>query len=81
MLFCGEFGKKLISLGKTLGKVNSGFSECSEGSGDCDQDSDCMGSLASIWYFSKYCFAEIGNCAFKCILAHLSNYYLLFIIS
>ena len=28
----------------------SGFTECSEGDGDCEQDSDCMGPLASNWY-------------------------------
>ena len=42
-------------------RIDSGFSECSEGSGDCDQDSDCMGSLASIWYLVlKYYFVDVS---------------------
>ena len=53
--FCGAFKNPLLvnhfweDFGGNL-RFNSGFSECSEGSGDCDQDSDCMGSLVSIWY-------------------------------
>ena len=52
VLFFNIFIHNFCLLSLFVRLFKSGFSECSEGDGDCDQDSDCERPLASI--FTKF---------------------------
>ena len=61
----------------------SGFNECSEGSGDCDLDSDCTGPLASVCIYEHLAFSVCIICIWEqafciCIFEQALSRYLVY---